>query len=135
MKTLQDYTNKLIELNLFKKNNAKIFLDLENLENNLNEAELKLKEKVRETRLDIANKSVKVTVSERYNKYYDFTLFMKLANGKEIEALDEAGGIKHEINKIKFKECFDDGKISNKTRLAIYKEELGSVAVTIKKLI
>jgi len=135
MKELKNYTDKLIELNLFKKNNAKIFQDLENLEAGLKEAENALREKARETGKDIENKNVKVTVTERYNKFYDFSLFMKVAKGKEIEALDEAGGIKQEVDKIKFLECFNDGKISNETRLAIYKEELGSVAVTIKNLI
>ncbi len=134
MNALKNYSQKLVELNLFRKNNAQLFLDYENLQDELKELEVELREEVKE-KGDEQNEFVKATRVERWKKYYDYDLFVSRASKLEKSCLEKAKGIITEIRKDVFDELNKQGIIKDKTKQTCFKEELLNVAVIIKQKI
>jgi single-stranded DNA-specific DHH superfamily exonuclease len=128
---LNSYTKKLLEIELFKKENAQIFKDLENLETQKEELEKELHKEVKENG-DLENEIVKCTRVERWKKSYSYPLFLANATDKEVNILNEFKGIKQEIDKPVFENCVEEGLISTETAQKSFQEELSSVAVIIK---
>lgn len=131
MNNLQNYSEKLLEMELFKKNNAELFQKLENLQEELNELEIVLKEEVRE-KGDRENEFVKAIKIERYKKYYDYNVFIRIAEEKEIKILEKAKGVNHEIKKEIFDELVNQGLINKDIKQQSFKEELISITVVVK---
>ena len=135
MNTLQNYTETLLRLELFKKLHAKTFSELEHLENELANVKLELVDEIKQSKVDIENENVSAKYVERYRKGYDYETFMKLENKEEYEALFVASGIDTSIDKKVFDECVKRGDISRETKQAIFKEKLLSTSVLIKSKI
>ena len=135
MKTLKNYSQKLLEVQLFKKNNAQVFSDLEKLQDELLELEAKLKLEVKKTMKDVENDVVKVSVSERWHKYYSYDKFYSYADKKEINILEKAKGFIKEIDKVVFDECVKQNLISRETKQACFEEKLLNKMVIIKSKI
>ena len=133
MQQLKNYSDKLLEIELFKKNNSKTFNELEKLQSELEEAEKELKAISKETGKDIENEVVSVKVIESYTKFFDYETFFESATKLEKAALTKAGGIvtSQEINKDVFDECVKQGLISQHTRQMTYREELKGKSVRI----
>lgn len=131
MDNLKNYSEKLLEIQLFKTNNAKLFQKLENLQEELNELEVELKDECKKDG-DMENDIVKVSRSERYKKFYDWDTFIGIAEKKEIDILEKAKGVNHEIKKEVFEELVSQGFIKPDVRQQSFKEELMSIAVIIK---
>ena len=131
MNILKSYSDKLVELNLFKNNNAQLFQDFENLQDELSKLEIELKTEAKE-KGDMENDIVKILVSERYKKFYDINKFLNSANKSEIQSLEKAKGIKREINKEIFDELYKQGLITVLTKQSSFKEEFIGKMITIK---
>lgn len=134
MKTqLKNYTNKLLQLELFKNNNSKLFDDLNQLQEELQKAEIELKEVAKEKGEDIENDVVSVKVIECYTKFFDYNTFEKEATKKEKSALEKSGGIiiTKEIDKTIFDGCVKAGLISQEVRQKTYKEEFKNKSIRI----
>lgn len=134
MNALKNYSQKLIELDLFKKSNTQLFFDYENLQKELENLRIELQKEVKENG-DVQDEFTKATRVERWHKYYSWDLFVASASKIEKKCLMEAGGVNVEINKDVFNECVKQGLINQDTKQAVFKEELSSVAVIIKHLI
>ncbi len=135
MDKLKSYSEKLVEIQLLKNNNAQIFADLENLEQEKDELEAQLKKEVKENGVDVENDIVKITVSERYSKFYNFVKFSLTASEEEVKALNEANGVIQEIDKDIFENLHKQGVISDNTKQISFEEKLLNTAITIKSKI
>jgi len=131
-KLLNNYSTKLVELQLFKNNNAKVFNKLEKLQTELTKIETQLKLEVKNGGKDIENDIVSVKISERYSKYYDYAAFLGSANEEEIVSLEEAKGIIREIDKDIFNELVEQNLITRVTKLNSFREKLLNTAILIK---
>jgi len=131
MNILKSYSDKLVELNLFKNNNAQLFQDFENLQDELSKLEVELKTEAKE-KGDLENDIVRVLVSERYKKFYNIDKFLDSADKSEVQNLEKAKGIKREIDKKIFDECYSQGLITVMTKQASFSEEFIGKMITIK---
>lgn len=129
---LQKYTEKLIELDLFRDCNKDIVNKIEELSKELEALAEELKNIAKEENKDIENNVVKVSVIERWKKTYDYETFSIVAPEKEFQILKKAKGIKSEIEKPVFDELVKQGLISEETKQNIFKEELITKSVLIK---
>lgn len=134
MTNLQKYSDKLLEIELFKTNNSKIFDKLEELDSELSKLEGELKIEAKENG-DMENDIVKVTVVERWNKSYNYDRFLDLAKPEEQEALKKAKGIDIKIKKDVFDELIKQHLITEESKQMCFMEELSSTAVIIKSKI
>jgi hypothetical protein len=133
---LQNFTDQLLKIELFKKNNAKIFEDLERMEYALEQLREIVKEKVKDKKIDVENDVVAVKYIPSYKKFYDFDLFLDSASKKEIEILKKAKGIEQEINRDVFNELVKQGLISLETKQMCFRETEGAISIRfINKLI
>lgn len=132
MRELKNYTAQLIKLELYKKNHSKIFSDLENLESLYEEAKEVLRNAIKKTKKDVENDVVSVSYVPKYNKFFDYETFISSADKKEIQALQKANGIKHELNKEVFIECVKQGLITIETKQAAYREKELAPMILIK---
>lgn len=132
---LDNYTDLLIKAELFKKNNAQVFADWEQLTNELEAAEADLKDFARSTGEDMENDTVKVTVSEKWKKYYDYNAVLVFANEQELATLKKFNGIKNEIDKLIMDECVANGLIRPEVKQESFREEMLTTAIIIKSKI
>ena len=130
--TLNRYSATLVDIQLLKNNNAEVFKQLEILEQDRAELEIKLKEKIKENGVDVENDIVKITISEAWKKYYDYELFIGNASQEEVNSLVAANGVEREIKKEIFDECVKQGLISGNTKQSSFKEEQMTTRIIIK---
>jgi len=128
---IDTYTKKFLEIEVFKTVNASTLNKLENLQKELDEIAVDLKEEAK-LKGDMENEVMKVSVSERWKKYYDYDAFLAFAEDKELKTLKQFKGTKTEIDKVVLEECVNQGLIRKEVQQGSFKEELLSTAVLIK---
>lgn len=130
MESLENYTRAVLAIEKFKENNKKIFDELEMIEKAKEFCEKELRDECIEKSKDIENAFFRVTVSERWKKWYDYSLLDK----KQKKEFLEKGIADISVDKLEFEKAVKDGAIDRELKQKLYREELQSKYVTIKSL-
>jgi len=132
MSKIDEYTRDFLNLQQFKEDNAEIFDEYEILQEKEQEAKAELQADIKGTMQDVENDIVRCVYVEVFKKSFNYDKFMNSANIEEIEVLNKAGGIKHEIIKETFSELVEKGKIDKKIKQVSFEEKQLSSRVIVK---
>jgi len=135
MEAIKQYSDKVLEMELFKKNNKELFAKYEELQKEKEELKKQVVEEIKTNRQDYEDDVIQAKFVPKFKKYYDINSFLATAEKPEYNALSKAKGIKTEIDKKVFEELYKQGLISQKTKQASFIEEPMSESVIIKELI
>lgn len=125
---LKKYADLQRAIKNFQEAHADVFAQWNELEESADLLENEIKEVAKETMEDAEANGVKVTVSPRYKKWYDYK---KLSEDTR-KLLEKNGAIKHEVNREMFEQLVHEDKIDKAERAKAFNEELQTVAVSIK---
>lgn len=134
-KALSNYTKVIVKLQEFKDENAKLFAELESLEDLQRQTESELKSEARELGEDISNSMVSVKVVRKWKKWFCPEILKKDFK-KDYKVLVENGAIeiKETVNNKIADNLAKDELVSRKALSEAYHEEEMSSAVSIKLL-
>lgn len=135
IKQLEKYTVASKAVADFKEKHAKIFAQFDGLLLEASDAELELKNHVKENiKGNIANEYIKVTYSPAFKKYYDAEVVLEAATPKMKKALIEAGALSQAIDTAKFEELVEKGEVSVEIKQEAFREVEQSPRVSIKEV-
>lgn len=135
VKSLEQYTAAMLAVAEYRKKHRKIFDELDSLTIAVQDAEEKLKADVKENiKANVANDQIKVTYSPAYKKWYDVDVVMGMTTPKMRKALEEAGAVKTELDKVKFEDLVEKGVIPVEVKQTAFKEKELAPRVSIKEV-
>lgn len=135
IKQLERYTEASQAVADFKAKNIKMFDKFDALLLEASEAEVELKNHVKENiKGNIANEYIKVTYSPSYKKYYDAEVVLEAATPKMKKALIEAKALTQVIDFEKFEDLVERGEVSVSIKQDAFREVEQSPRVSIKEV-
>lgn len=135
IKTLENYTNALLEVSAYQKKHAKVFDELNSLNIKLQETEGALKTDIKDNiKANVANIFVKATYSPAYSKSYDLVVVDSMTTPKMKKALEDAKAITRTLDKAKFEDLVEKGIIPIEVKQASFSEKELSPRVSIKEV-
>lgn len=134
IKQLENYTAASKAVADFKEKHAKIFDQFDALLIEQSDAEVALKEHVRENvKGNIANEYIKVTYSPAFKKSYDPDVVLDLATPRMKKAIMAAGALTQSIDSKKFEELVEMGEVSVEIKQEAFREVEQTPRITIKE--
>lgn len=135
IKSLEKYTEAMLELAEFKKKHGKVFDQYDSLKVALQNADDALKLDVKENhRMNIANDFIRVTYAPAFSKGYNVDVLLANLSPTQKKQLTEMGVIelKQEVNKEKIDDAVEKGIIPIEVKQAAFEEKELSPRVSIK---
>ena len=135
IKELEQYTTSMLAVVEFRKKHAKVFEELDSLQLASSEAESTLKNKVKEDiKMNISNDHFKVSYAPAFRKGYNTEVILEKITPAMKKELEKSGTMTYSIDKVKFEELVEQGKIPVEIKQAAFEEEELAPRASIKEV-